>query len=70
MQEARNAKKHYFSPKLGLHASLKMVQNPSVSSSLPSLYFCLVSLGLVHGILPLAAVTDVRLGWEQSETDG
>lgn len=29
----------FFSPKLVLHASLKMVQNPSVSSSLPSLYF-------------------------------
>ena len=68
MQEARITEKHYFSPKLDLYASLKMVQNPSVSS-LRSLYFCLVSLSLVHGILPLAAMTDVSLGWEQSETD-
>lgn len=39
MQEAKTAEKHYFSPKLDLHASLKMVQNPTVSSSLPRLYF-------------------------------
>lgn len=42
-----------------------MPQNSRASSLLPSLHFYLASLGLVHGILSLAAETDRRLAWEQ-----
>lgn len=50
--------------------ALKWCKIPVCHRLFPVSIFCLVSLGLVHGILPLAAVTDVRLGWEQSEADG
>lgn len=68
-QETKNAEKHYFSPKLNLHGSLKMVQNSSITSPLPSLHFYFVSLGLIHGILLITAEASVRMGWDRGIKD-
>lgn len=63
-------REHWFSSEAGLYGNLQMLQDSSTSAPFPCLYFYLFSPCRVPRMLPLAVVTDMRLGWEQSETDG